>query len=63
MSRLLITVWDYGDARLEELIPYLEKTFRILPQPYACVLTGGSTRGWEALTRSSFPAYFVSQLF
>ena len=39
----------YGDALLKELIPYLEEHFRILPQPYARVLTGGSTGGWEAL--------------
>lgn len=49
----------YGDALLEELIPYLEKMFRILPQPYARVLTGGSTGGWEALALQVFhPAFF-----
>jgi len=49
----------YGDALLEELIPYLEKTFRILPQPYARVLTGGSTGGWEALALQVFhPTFF-----
>jgi len=49
----------YGDALLEELIPYLEKTFRILPEPYARVLTGGSTGGWEALALQVFhPTFF-----
>ena len=49
----------YGDALLEELIPYLEKTFRILPQSYARVLTGGSTGGWEALALQVFhPMFF-----
>lgn len=49
----------YGDALLEELIPYLEKTFRILPQPYARVVTGGSTGGWEALALQVFhPTFF-----
>jgi hypothetical protein len=49
----------YGDALLQELIPYLEKTFRILPEPYARVLTGGSTGGWEALALQVFhPAFF-----
>jgi len=49
----------YGDALLEELIPYLERTFRILPQPYARVLTGGSTGGWEALALQVFhPTFF-----
>ncbi len=39
----------YGDAILKELIPYLEEHFRIIPAPYARVLTGGSTGGWESL--------------
>jgi hypothetical protein len=39
----------YGDALLQELIPYLEEKFRITPEPRARVLTGGSTGGWEAL--------------
>ncbi len=33
----------YGDALLQELIPYLEEHFRIIREPYARVLTGGST--------------------
>lgn len=39
----------YGDALLKELIPYLEEHFRIVRQPYARALTGGSTGGWESL--------------
>jgi hypothetical protein len=39
----------YGDALLTELIPYLEKNFRLIAEPRARVLTGGSTGGWEAL--------------
>lgn len=39
----------YGDALLQELIPYLEENFRLAPDPQARVLTGGSTGGWEAL--------------
>lgn len=39
----------YGDALLTELIPYLEKNFRLLAEPRARVLTGGSTGGWESL--------------
>jgi hypothetical protein len=39
----------YGDALLQELIPYLEEHFRIIRAPYARVLTGGSTGGWESL--------------
>lgn len=39
----------YGDALLTELIPHLEEHFRIIREPYARVLTGGSTGGWESL--------------
>lgn len=39
----------YGDAILTELIPYIESHFRIIRQPYARVLSGGSTGGWESL--------------
>ncbi|HWF05718.1 MAG TPA: alpha/beta hydrolase-fold protein [Candidatus Angelobacter sp.] len=39
----------YGDAIMTELIPYVEEHFRIIRQPYARVLSGGSTGGWESL--------------
>jgi enterochelin esterase-like enzyme len=39
----------YGDAIMQELIPYLETHFRIIREPWARVLTGGSTGGWESL--------------
>ncbi len=39
----------YGDALTQELIPYLEEHFRLIPKPEARVLTGGSTGGWESL--------------
>ncbi|MBZ5625779.1 MAG: hypothetical protein LAQ69_44875 [Acidobacteriia bacterium] len=39
----------YGDALLKELIPHLEEHFRMIRAPYARVLTGGSTGGWESL--------------
>ncbi len=39
----------YGDAILQELIPYVETHFRILRKPSARMLTGGSTGGWESL--------------
>ena len=39
----------YGDAIMNELIPYVEEHFRIIRQPYARLLTGGSTGGWESL--------------
>jgi hypothetical protein len=49
----------YGDALLTELIPYLEKHFRLIAEPQARVLTGGSTGGWEALALQVFhPRFF-----
>jgi hypothetical protein len=39
----------FGDAILTELIPRIEENFRIIRKPYARVLSGGSTGGWEAL--------------
>jgi len=49
----------YGDAILKELIPLIEKRFRIIKQPYARVLSGGSTGGWEALALQIFhPDFF-----
>lgn len=49
----------YGDALLQELIPYLEKNFRIIPEPYARLVEGASTGGWEALALQLYhPDYF-----
>lgn len=39
----------YGDAILQELIPFVETHFRIDRKPSARMLTGGSTGGWESL--------------
>jgi hypothetical protein len=39
----------YGDALLQELIPYLEEHFRMIRASWARVLTGGSTGGWESI--------------
>ena len=39
----------YGDAIIQELIPELEKRFRMEPAPWARTLTGGSTGGWMSL--------------
>jgi hypothetical protein len=38
----------YGDAITYELIPYIEKHFRGIGQPWARFMYGGSTGGWEA---------------
>src|ERR1051326_939321 len=49
----------YGDALINELIPYLEEHFRIIRQPYARMLSGGSTGGWESLALQVFhPDFF-----
>ena len=49
----------YGDALMTELVPYLEEHFRIIRQPYARVLSGGSTGGWESLALQVFhPDFF-----
>ena len=49
----------YGDALLQELIPYLEDHFRMIRAPWARVLTGGSTGGWEALALQVYhPDFF-----
>jgi Putative esterase len=39
----------YGDAITQELIPEIDKRFRTIASPYARVLTGGSTGGWNVL--------------
>jgi hypothetical protein len=44
----------YGDAITYELIPFIEKEFRGLGEPWARFLYGGSTGGWEALAAQVF---------
>ncbi len=52
-------VGPYGTAILTELIPYIETNFRVERQPYARLLAGGSTGGWEALAMKVFwPDFF-----
>ena len=49
----------YGDAIMTELIPYLEEHFRIIRKPYARLLFGGSTGGWESLALQVYhPDFF-----
>ena len=43
-----VNVGPYGDAVMQELIPEIEKRFRPW-QPWARVLSGGSTGGWESM--------------
>lgn len=42
-------VGPYGDALIQEVIPSLERQFRIIAEPYARLVEGASTGGWEAL--------------
>ncbi len=49
----------YGDALTKEFIPFLEKNFRLIPEPAARVLDGGSTGGWVSLALKIFyPDFF-----
>lgn len=47
-------VGPYGDAIITELIPAVEREFRAIGQPWARVLSGGSTGGWIALALQAF---------
>ena len=48
-----------GDAIMTELIPAIEEQFRIIRAPYARLLAGGSTGGWEALALQVYhPNFF-----
>jgi len=39
----------YDDAIMQELLPAIETKYRIIRKPYARLLEGASTGGWEAL--------------
>jgi hypothetical protein len=54
-----VNVGPYGDAIMQELIPAIEKQFRVMREPYARLLSGGSTGGWESLALMLFhPDFF-----
>jgi Putative esterase len=49
----------YGDAIMQELIPEIERRYRIIQKPWARLLDGGSTGGWESLALQLFhPDFF-----
>jgi hypothetical protein len=49
----------FGDAIMNELIPYVETHFRIIRQPFSRILEGGSTGGWESLAlQVYYPTFF-----
>jgi hypothetical protein len=47
-------VGPYGSAINDELIPFIEKTYRGIGQGWARATYGGSTGGWEALATQVF---------
>jgi hypothetical protein len=49
----------YGDAIEQELIPAVEQRFRVIGQPWARLLTGGSTGGWISLAHQiMYPDFY-----
>jgi len=48
----------YGDAITQELVPYLESQFRIIPESWARIVAGGSTGGWEAIAMQVYQPEF-----
>lgn len=49
----------YGDALTQEVIPYIEKTFRCIGEPKARFTCGGSTGGWVSFALQVFyPDFF-----
>ena len=44
----------YGDAIMEELIPYIEQKYRGIGEGWARFTYGGSTGGWEAMAAQVF---------
>jgi len=49
----------FGDAIVRELIPYIERQFHCIGEPYGRVLDGGSTGGWVSLALQVFyPEFF-----
>jgi len=53
----------FGDAIMQELIPLVESKFRIIREPWARILTGGSTGGWIALAHQVFYPDFYGGVF
>jgi hypothetical protein len=49
----------FGDAITQEIIPALEKQFRLIAQSYARIVEGASTGGWETLAlQLHYPDFF-----
>ncbi|MES2177598.1 MAG: alpha/beta hydrolase-fold protein [Gemmatimonadota bacterium] len=49
----------FGDAIMQELIPAVESKLRVIGQPWARLLTGGSTGGWISLAKQvMYPDFY-----
>jgi hypothetical protein len=53
----------YGDAIMQELLPAIETRFRVIREPWARMLSGGSTGGWIALAHQVFYPDFYGGAF
>ena len=53
----------FGDAIMQELIPAVETRFRVIREPWARMLTGGSTGGWIAVAHQVFYPDFYGGSF
>jgi len=56
-------VGPYQDAIMKELIPEIERHFRIIRKPYARILSGGSTGGWISLALQVYQPDFFGGTF
>jgi hypothetical protein len=53
----------YGDAIINELVPAIEEKFRAIKEPWARILSGGSTGGWIAAAHQIFYPDFYGGTF
>jgi hypothetical protein len=53
----------YGEAIMQELLPAIETQFRVIRQPWARMLSGGSTGGWIAAAHQIFYPDFYGGSF
>jgi Putative esterase len=53
----------FGDAIMQELLPAVEAKFRVIREPWARMLTGGSTGGWIAAAHQVFYPDFYGGAF
>lgn len=53
----------FGDAIIQELVPAVEQRFRAIAEPWARMLSGGSTGGWIAAAHQVFYPDFYGGAF